>query len=60
MGDLSLVKVKRLKFMEGNCVNKGFCKDVSEACSLDCDEYHEFDLGEFIANVVNLGCSGIG
>ena len=51
MGDLSLVKVKKFKFMEVNCVNKGFCKDVSETCNLDCDKYHKLDLGEFIANV---------
>ena len=36
------------KYMEGNCIYKRKCKDVSETCHLDCEKYHKFDLGEFI------------
>ena len=39
------------KFMEGNCVHKMKCKDVSETCHLDCEKYHKFDLRELLDSI---------
>lgn len=35
-------------FMEGNCIYKMECENVSKTCHLECDRYHKFDLREFI------------